>query len=75
MILIYIFLGILILLCILIYISNNMLKVTEYRVVNSKIPKAFNNLNIVQISDTHSKMFGKNNEKFINLVEILIDLD
>ncbi len=69
MILIYIFLGILILLCILIYISNNMLKVTEYRVVNSKIPKAFNNLNIVQISDTHSKMFGKNNEKFINLVE------
>ena len=69
MILIYTIIGILLILCILIFISNNMLKITEYRVVNSKIPKAFNNLNIVQISDTHSKMFGKDNNKFIKLVE------
>ena len=69
MVLIYTIIGIVLILCILIYISNNMLKITEYRVVNSKIPKAFNNLNIVQISDTHSKMFGKNNEKLIKLVE------
>ncbi|MBR2785748.1 MAG: metallophosphoesterase [Clostridia bacterium] len=69
MVLIYTIIGITLILCILIYVSNNMLKVTEYRVVNSKIPKAFNNLNIVQISDTHSKMFGKNNEKLIKLVE------
>ena len=49
-----------------------MLKVTEYRVVNSKIPKAFNNLNIVQISDTHSKMFGKIfSEQIIELYNVL----
>ena len=69
MALIYTIIGIVLILCVLIFISNNMLKVTEYRVVNSKIPKAFNNLNIVQISDTHSKMFGRDNEKFIKLVE------
>ena len=69
MVLIYTIIGIVLILCVLIFISNNMHKITEYRVVNSKIPKAFNNLNIVQISDTHSKMFGKNNEKLIKIVK------
>lgn len=56
------------LLLILIYTSNNCLKVTRYTVNNEKIPKSFNNFKIVHISDVHSKMFGKNNSKFFNKI-------
>lgn len=59
----------LIVICILVWISNNCLKVTEYEVESSKIPKEFNNYRIIQISDTHSKMYGKNNSKFIEMVK------
>lgn len=72
MILVYIIIAmvlLLLLLCVLIYISNNMLKLTEYEVINNKIPKAFNNFKIIQLSDTHSKMFGNNNEQLIKLVD------
>ena len=70
MTLLYIVLVIaLIVLLVLIWISNNCLKITEYEIKNNKIPDSFNDYKIIQISDTHSKEFGKNNEKFIKLVE------
>ena len=53
---------------ILIYISNNCLKVTRYIVKNNKIPKSFDGLKIVHISDVHSKIFGKNNYKFFEKI-------
>ena len=53
---------------ILIYISNNCLKVTRYIVKNNKIPKSFDRLKIVHISDVHSKIFGKNNYKFFEKI-------
>ena len=59
---------IIIILITLIYISKNILKVTKYVVKNSKIPNEFNNLKIVHIGDVHSKTFGKNNKKVINLI-------
>lgn len=53
----------------IIYISNNLLKITKYNIKNSKIPSEFNNFKIVQISDVHSKMFGNNNSKLISKIK------
>lgn len=36
------------------YCQNNFLEVTEYEVINSRLPKDFNNFKIVQISDYHN---------------------
>lgn len=69
MIYLYIILAILIILSILIYISKNCLKITKYKVRNKKIPNSFNKFKIVHIGDVHGKLFGKNNEKFINKVK------
>lgn len=52
----------------LIYISVNVLKVKRYTVENSKLPKDFDGLKIVHISDVHSKIFGKDNSGVINRV-------
>ena len=43
----------------------------EYIIENSKIPKEFDNFNIVQISDLHNKSFGKNNKKLLNEIDKL----
>lgn len=72
MITLYIVLSILVLLfilCVLIYISNNCLKVTKYTIENNKLPKSLDNLKIVHISDVHSKLFGKDNKIFIDKVK------
>lgn len=60
---------IIILLSILIYISKNMLKITKYTYENIKIPKKLDGKTIVQISDVHSRIYGKNNEEVINKVK------
>lgn len=53
----------------LIYISNNILKVKRYNIKTNKIPDEFNDFKIVQISDVHSKMFGENNSILINEIK------
>lgn len=68
----YIILVLLILLivfCVLVYISNNCLKITKYTVKNSKLPQKLDGLKIVHISDVHSKLFGQDNEIFIDKVK------
>lgn len=42
------------------YWQNNGLVVTHIEYINKKIPKAFNNFKILQISDLHNKAFGDN---------------
>lgn len=69
MIIVYIIFACILLLLLLIYISNNCLKITRYKVKNNKIPESFDNFKIVHISDVHSKIFGENNTKFIQKVE------
>lgn len=45
------------------------LEVTKYEIKNSKIPKAFDDFKIVQVSDLHNKSFGKNNEKLLKKID------
>ncbi|WDC83436.1 metallophosphoesterase [Caloramator sp. mosi_1] len=51
------------------YYENNILQVSHYTVISNKIPNAFNNFKIVQISDLHSKSFGRNNDKLIKNIK------
>ena len=68
---------ILILICIFIliciYLSHNIntLEIAQYTIKNKKIPKEFDGYNIVQISDLHSKSFGKNNIKLLQKIKSL----
>lgn len=49
----------------------NTLETKEYIIKNQKIPKEFDGYNIVQVSDLHSKSFGKNNEKLLKKISEL----
>ena len=50
----------------LLYLSNNMLDVTEYEIRSEKIPLGFDGYKIVQVSDLHNKNFKG---KLINKIE------
>ena len=52
-----------------IIVSNNVIEVTNYEVINNKLPQEFNNYKIIQLSDIHSKEFGKENQKLIEKIE------
>jgi len=51
------------------YVSTVKIGVREYRIKNSKLPKSFNGLKIIQFSDLHfgSTMFDKEVKKMISL--------
>ena len=66
---IYVIFVIILIIYTLIYISNNCLVIKKYNIKNKKISDKFNGLKIVHISDVHSKIFGKNNEKVIQKVK------
>ncbi|GCD11568.1 hypothetical protein Ctaglu_31910 [Clostridium tagluense] len=56
-----IFISIIIFLVCFSYFENNNIVISKYNVKSSKLPKAFNNFKIVQISDLHNKIFYKDN--------------
>ncbi|MEG2276105.1 MAG: metallophosphoesterase [Clostridia bacterium] len=58
-----------IIICINIYISNNIIEVTKYNLESEKIPKEFDGYKIVQISDLHSEEKGKKNIKLIEKID------
>ena len=64
----FIFLILLLLLLLLIYISNNCLKHVKYEVETDKLPDNIEHLKIVHITDVHSKLYGENNKKVIDMV-------
>ena len=66
---IYVIFVIILIIYTLIYISNNCPVIRKYKIKNKKISDKFNGLKIVHISDVHSKIFGKNNEKVIQKVK------
>ncbi len=69
-ILAFILLGVLCVLILLtaidLYVSNFTLRVTEYSLESDKISSS---IRVVQISDLHTKSFGKNNQKLIEKVK------
>ena len=52
----------------LIYISNNIIKIKKYKINNMKIPTEFNGYKILHISDVHSKIYGEDNEILLKKV-------
>ncbi|MEW9096977.1 MAG: metallophosphoesterase [Clostridiaceae bacterium] len=54
-----------------VYAQFNWLKVSEYEVVSNKIGNEFDGFKIVQLSDLHSKEFGKNNITLIKKIKKL----
>lgn len=52
-----------------IYYGNNHIEVSRYDISSSKIPKAFNGYKILQLSDLHSKSFGKDNGRLIEAID------
>lgn len=62
---------IIILICLItfkLYSDSNVIEVLNHNIYSSKIPKEFNNFKILQLSDLHSKSFGKEDSKLISKV-------
>ncbi|MFA6940277.1 MAG: metallophosphoesterase [Clostridiaceae bacterium] len=57
-----------IVLSVIFFLDNNWLKVQRYNINSSKLPEEFNGFKIVQLSDLHSKVFGKNNVQLLNKI-------
>lgn len=58
--------------CLAVYIYHGLqapLTVTTYNYHNKKIPSAFSDYTIVQISDLHCKNFGKNQSELISKIK------
>jgi hypothetical protein len=71
---IYIFIAI-ILLFIFLFDQNNGLSITHINVSSSKIPEGFKDYKILQISDLHSKSFGKDQKRLVNkIIDVAPDL-
>ncbi len=47
--------------CIISYIENRKLVITQYSIMDEKIPTAFHNMRIVHLSDLHNACFGEDN--------------
>ncbi|WP_033542393.1 metallophosphoesterase [Planococcus sp. CAU13] len=49
--------------------SNNWIQTTEYTISSERLPAAFDGKKIVQVSDVHNAMFGKDQQSLIQKVE------
>ncbi len=57
------------LICGFLFWQNNGLSVSHYEVKNEELPTEFDGYTIVQISDLHSAVFGRNNDSLLNKIE------
>lgn len=51
------------------YYTNNFVKLTNYKIIDSKLPQSFNGYKILHISDFHNYVYGKDNIRVINKVK------
>lgn len=49
--------------------DNNRISINEIKIQSNKLPKAFNNFKILQLSDLHCKTFGKDNKRLVKRIE------
>ena len=54
---------------IFLYVNLNCLQLSTFDVYSKKIPKKFEGYRIIQLSDLHKKVFGKNNQPLIDMVK------
>lgn len=59
------------LLAVFLYDGNNRLTVTEYSLNSSALPDSFDGVRIVQLSDLHNKVFGKDDKPLLDRVRAL----
>jgi Predicted phosphohydrolases len=52
-----------------IYFGGSILQVSRYEIVSSKIPESFRDFKILQLSDLHSKSFGKDNYGLLKRID------
>jgi uncharacterized protein len=52
-----------------VFIENHLLQVTDYSIASEKIPPAFQDFKIVQLSDLHSACFGRDNARLIRKID------
>lgn len=64
-----IILIVLIVLLAFLYLQNNWISKTRFKISFQKLPKNFHRFKIVHISDLHNKSFGKNQQYLINQIE------
>ena len=57
-----------VILLLFLYANNQLIVITDYTIESEKLPKAFNNYRIVQISDLHDTTFGNNQERLVEKV-------
>lgn len=53
------------------YFENNAIGITKYKLSSSKLPEGFDSYRIVQLTDLHSKSFGKEQETITRKVKQL----
>ncbi len=51
------------------YIDNFTFRVTAYHFSDAKIPKAFDKVKIIQISDLHNQSYGKDNQNLLKKID------
>ncbi len=59
---------IIVLIALFLYIQVNLIEVKNYTILSNKIPKSIDGFKILQLSDLHSKEFGKNNKILLDLI-------
>lgn len=53
------------------YIENKTIEVNHYTIEDMQIPKSFNDMTIVHISDLHNEEFGENQEDLLETMETI----
>lgn len=64
----YILIGLAFIIC-FIYFQNNSIVTSEYTIGSTRLPQNFNGYKIVQLSDLHSKFFGKDQSALVKRVK------
>ncbi|MCR2803579.1 metallophosphoesterase [Paenibacillus soyae] len=65
------FIGAVVVILLFLYLENNAIGVTTYKVTSAKLPNGIDGYRIVQLSDLQSKEFGRDQEPLLRKVEKL----